>query len=472
MIMVRFSSKCYIPSKLCRLGSQILPVKLERLCGPFARLNLEAGTNSTPFSLDLGQAQQQSYSLSTSTAAARGNIRLKTGSSVFSKRQSYSSEANFHVSKVLVVPKTTRYMFEKQRFGTEKTEDQLKQMLAERGSDWETIKERHRAHSENAEHVLNVLKKLQLDIRVLRRSQLNSDAVKWADLVIATGGDGTYLLAASKVFDETPVIGVNTDPKGSEGHLCLPNRYTPLFEDAMKQVLAGNFRWKRRQRIRITVDGSLVNKDPIDLHELELSFPEHYQRHCSQERRMLQGLDRLAPGPRVLPVLALNEIFIGESLSSRMSYYEMSVDDGPPEKQKSSGVTVSTGTGSSSWSFNINKLSTQSVRDILRIVNEETGTKIAMEESTVETIADRFNTSLLFDPDDPRMAYTVRDPVTNSVFHSEMPRGFARKIVIRSRCWDASLVIDAGSSFVFNDGAIATMEIHEEDALNTIQLLD
>ncbi|XP_041474866.1 NAD kinase 2, mitochondrial-like isoform X2 [Lytechinus variegatus] len=386
--------------------------------------------------------------------------------------RSYSSSNKFPVSKVLVVPKTTRYMFEKQRFGGVETEERIRQRLMERGSDLDFLKDRHRVHTDNTERCKDILTKLGLETRTVDRYHFNDDAVRWADLIVSMGGDGTFLLAASKVLDQTPVIGVNTDPQGSEGHLCLPNRYTFLFEDALKRILSGDFRWMRRQRIRVTVDGCMVNKDPIDLHELELSFPEHYHTHSQQERRMHQGLDCMVKGPRVLPVRALNEIFIGESLSSRMSYYEMSVDDGPMEKQKSSGVTVSTGTGSSSWSFNINKLSCQSVKDILKITNEETGSNLATEDSTVERIADRFNSSLLFDGADPRMAYTVRDPVTNRVYQSDMPRGFARKIVMRSRCWDASLVIDAGSSFIFNDGAIATMEINEKDALNTIELVD
>lgn len=35
-----------------------------------------------------------------------------------------------------------------------------------------------------------------------------------------------------------------------------------------------------------------------------------------------------------IPTLALNEVFIGESLSARVSYYQMSVDGGPFFRQK------------------------------------------------------------------------------------------------------------------------------------------
>ena len=44
------------------------------------------------------------------------------------------------------------------------------------------------------------------------------------------------------------------------------------------------------------------------------------------------------------------------------------------------------------------------------------------------------------------------------------------RIVIRSRMWDACLVIDGGMSFKFNDGAIATFEIAENQALRTVTM--
>ena len=43
------------------------------------------------------------------------------------------------------------------------------------------------------------------------------------------------------------------------------------------------------------------------------------------------------------------------------------------------------------------------------------------------------------------------------------------RIQVCSRMWEASLVLDGGSSFKFNDGAIATLEMFDEDALRTVQ---
>ena len=50
------------------------------------------------------------------------------------------------------------------------------------------------------------------------------------------------------------------------------------------------------------------------------------------------------------------------------------------------------------------------------------------------------------------------------------PRGVAKRIVVKSKCFDACLVIDGSLSFKFNDGAKAIINILEEDALRTFQL--
>ncbi|MEQ2173023.1 hypothetical protein GOODEAATRI_027469, partial [Goodea atripinnis] len=167
--------------------------------------------------------------------------------------------------------------------------------------------------------------------------------------------------------------------------------------------------WLWRQRIRLHLEGTGINPTPVDLHEQQLSLEQHNQAHRITAMDHLHSTkNRLEPGlgldvdseisflgiifrlwfhfsgtgalhqtyskPSLLPVRSLNEIFIGESLSSRASYYEISVDDGPWEKQKSSGLSICTGTGSKACvppavcrSYNINKLAEQSVEEVLKI---------------------------------------------------------------------------------------------------------
>lgn len=111
------------------------------------------------------------------------------------------------------------------------------------------------------------------------------------------------------------------------------------------------------------------------------------------------------------------------------------------------------------------------------------------------TVTDQYNDSLVFCSADGRLLYSVREPIVNRVFFSSRQRGFASKSVppceraqclrcvfdavsvvcrcrvcVRSRCWDACMVVDGGTSFEFNDGAIATISMSEEDLLRTVVL--
>jgi NAD+ kinase len=69
-----------------------------------------------------------------------------------------------------------------------------------------------------------------------------------------------------------------------------------------------------------------------------------------------------------------------------------------------------------------------------------------------------------------KMAYTIRDPVVFGTDFHHNPRGFAKTIEVKSRMTEANIVIDGGLSYKFNDGANATFDILEEDALRTISL--
>ncbi|XP_060690078.1 NAD kinase 2, mitochondrial isoform X3 [Hemiscyllium ocellatum] len=293
------------------------------------------------------------------------------------------------------------------------------------------------------------------------------------------------LLSASKVFGQIkPVIGVNTDPERSQGHLCLPVRYTHRFSEAVQKLRQGEFSWQWRQRIRICLEGAGINPTPVDLHEQQLSLEQHLTAH----RNVAQPApcDVVSSDPQLLSVRALNEVFVGESLSSRLpyhshkqslkfslhraSYYEISIDDGPWEKHKNSGLNMCTGTGSKAWSYNINKLAYQEVEDLLSIAKEKSRVDLPINQELVEQVTDHYNQSLIFCPEDPKIFFSIREPIVNRVFTSSQHRGFTNKMSVRSRCWDACMVVDGGTSFEFNDGAIATLTVNEEDALCTVVL--
>ncbi|XP_058880847.1 NAD kinase 2, mitochondrial-like isoform X3 [Acipenser ruthenus] len=354
-----------------------------------------------------------------------------------------------------------------------------------KGSSYSGLLERHSIHTKNVEHIVDSLRKEGIEVRLVKRGEYNEEIVQWADAIVSAGGDGTMLLVASKVTDRfKPVVGVNTDPERSEGHLCLPVRYTSSFPEALQKLQRGEFRWQWRHRSRIYLEGTGINLTPVDLHEQQMSLEQHSKAHrISMNSNHKSGE---TSGPHLLPVRALNEVFIGESLSSRAnyksykprftfslhraSYYEISVDDGPWEKQKSSGVNVCTGTGSKAWSCNINKLAFQAVEDVLKMGNKLAGLNLTLDKEQIEKVTEEYNESLVFNPEEPKMLFSVREPIVNRVFSSSRQRGFTTKVCVRSRCWDACMVVDGGTSFEFNDGALATVQMNEDDALLTVVL--
>ncbi|XP_026989896.1 NAD kinase 2, mitochondrial isoform X2 [Tachysurus fulvidraco] len=384
------------------------------------------------------------------------------------------ADSGFNPSKVAVVTKTTRYEFEQQRyFCAGLSEEDLKQLLALKGSSYSGLLERHNIHTRNVGHIVDNLQIQGMEVRVVKRGEYDEDTVRWADAIVSAGGDGTMLLVASKVFDKNkPVIGVNTDPERSEGHLCLPVRYTHAFPEALRKLRKGDFRWQWRQRIRMHLEGTGINPTPVDLHEQQLSLEQHTNAHRITTNSQNRRTNETYTSPHLLPVRGLNEIFIGESLSSRASYYEISIDDGPWEKQKSSGLSVCTGTGSKAWSYNINKLVDQAVEDVLRIAKEKTGLDIPLNQEVIRSVTDAYNEALIFSPEENRIFFSIREPIANRVFSNSRQRGFVSKVCVRSRCWDACMVVDGGTSFEFNDGAIATISLHEEDLLKTVLLDD
>uniref|UniRef100_A0A0B7A8W9 Uncharacterized protein n=1 Tax=Arion vulgaris TaxID=1028688 RepID=A0A0B7A8W9_9EUPU len=382
----------------------------------------------------------------------------------------------FQPRRAVILTKMTRYEFER-KVCDGMSDVEFREYLDSKDSDYMGLLDRHKNHYSALDIVQKELLKANIETRVVHRFDLNQSVVDWADVIFTAGGDGTYLLAANRCINtRKPLIGINTDPDRSEGHLCLPKKdyAATKFDSALKRLLAGEFGWKWRQRIQVTMSGRHINDDAVELHDQQLIFPEHrFTEHIAEDEqvRVLRQREpeKMRFPSRTLPCLALNEVFIGESLSSRVSYYEITTDDTNKEKQKSSGVTVCTGTGSSSWHFHINHLSMDSVEKILNIANDVSGSNFPVHDKEMkEKVMNTFNNSLRFDPSEPRMAYTIRDPIRNAVFKAGSTGGFSKKIIIRSRMWDACLVVDGGMSFKFNDGAVATFEIAENNALRTV----
>ncbi|XP_011292046.1 NAD kinase 2, mitochondrial isoform X1 [Musca domestica] len=389
---------------------------------------------------------------------------------------------NFKLQRALLVSKLSRYEFEQLRHPNLSAQ-QLEARLRDRGTDFDTLMYLHNLHKDFERTIVrsfqNVGCEVKLANRVEFRSSLSKDIMRWADVIVPIGGDGTFLLAAGRASplfaqsqQKTPIVGFNSDPQRSEGRLMLPKHYSENPADAVAKIKSGDFQWMHRSRIRTTLLGNNGNiPESTDLYrhcvskmEQEKTEPQYLSKEMAKKYK--------AKMHRVLPYLALNEVFIGESLSARVSHLQLVVDhQNVVNKTKCSGLCVSTGTGSTSWHTSINRVSKKHMEDLFHILPDTA--KQALSGISTEELVQKYNQNLLFPPDDPRICYSIREQICVGVWPSPKDfesRGFVKNLFVKSRCIDANLVIDGSISYPFNDGAKALLEIHPEDALLAISL--
>lgn len=422
---------------------------------------------------------QQAYTATTTTTTSTATASSSSMFTLPVRRRLFGTNPKTKLRRVLVVSKLTRLEFEKNRDQTAASlsDEKLEQKIRDRGSDYDAMKYYHHLHKDVEEDVIKSFRDEGIEVRVVNRLTINKELLRWADMLVPVGGDGTFLLAAGRaspfMLDEPrkiPVVGFNSDPRRSEGRLMLPKYYSANVGEAVKRILAGDFSWMHRSRIRITLVGTATTErpPPIDLHEYNVSPVEH------KEIVGLNGNDQPLSSSRILPYLALNEVFIGEMVSARVSHLHLRIDKSDiVTKTKSSGLCVSTGTGSTSWLTSMNRLSTDNVRDLVEIIRRRTNHPPILADLDPEAISEEYNQQLVFPPDDPRLCYSIREQICVGVWPNPKgleSRGFAKQISVRSRCIDASLVIDGSIAYNFNDGAKASLAVYPEDALLTIEM--
>jgi NAD+ kinase len=379
-----------------------------------------------------------------------------------------NNNAKYLPKKVLIVSKTTKLQYELQRAKLDYSNadnPSFQKKLETRGTNFDEIREKDNLQQNFINTMKKELEKHGIQVKVATRNDYTKNLALWGDLIISAGGDGTFLTAATKVRNGVPVIGMNTDPIGSEGHLCLTGKQRRPPDEVIRQLLNGQFQWTYRQRIRVTI----IKNGNDDLDSSILSNAKRSSTSKSCNFFSDDECEEITYATE--PMLALNEVFIGEHHAAKCSYYEVKIDDGPMVKQKSSGLIVCTGTGSTSWNYNVNKLSSQTMKDIMGVMhNMGFQTEQNIDEKVVDEICQRFNSNLIFEPTEPKMAFTVRDPVFNATFPTTSSRGFAKKIRIKSRCSSAHLVLDGSTSVPFNQGTEVLLELIPEDALQTVIL--
>lgn len=332
--------------------------------------------------------------------------------------------------KVLVVQKRTRLVREELRHPY--FSDNLQ--ASGRAGDYHAIKNRHDIHESNLQRIMSELKSHFNEIALV--DTITKELIEWADIFISAGGDGTFLHIASHIDGLKPLIGFNTDPERSHGYLCAKGRgENQQLDHIIHQFASGNFSFVKRSRIRVSITHPGVN----ELNAIEI------------------------------PRFALNEVYLGDVSPTRLSYMEVSVDGQPAEKQKSSGMIICTGSGSTAWGYHINCLDEYRTKQFLTLLKDK---GVNLTDGEEAAIMNDFNNGFIFDCSDMRMKFITREVLQNNVFKASNTQGFAETLRVRSLCWDGKIVMDGVRKFAFDDGLVANFSINKKDALSTVHYVD
>ena len=149
--------------------------------------------------------------------------------------------------------------------------------------------------------VEGTLRNCKIKFRLANRDKLKDAQFRNDDLVIAVGGDGTFLRAAQFIKSGQLLFGVNADVKNKEGFYMKSDKRD--FEIKIGRILSGHVNIKKFPRLEAYIDN------------------------------------------RKIGALALNEFFVGPKKSYHAAKYVIEIN-GVKERQKSSGILVTTPAGS------------------------------------------------------------------------------------------------------------------------------
>lgn len=203
------------------------------------------------------------------------------------------------IKKILIVVKRSLY----QKYVLNNKRHHMADLHRQKHLSTKEIEVSYEEHNQTIALVKSVLKKNGIKADYLRRRYVGS-SIKYRldnyDLILTLGGDGTFL-KVSHFLENQLILGVNSAPSVSVGAHCSILGHD--FEEKFQAFLAGKFKTKNLRRLSVSVNGD------------------------------------------DLGVLALNDVLFANTVPAAMSRYLIQVGHSV-EDQKSSGVWVSTASGS------------------------------------------------------------------------------------------------------------------------------
>ena len=205
------------------------------------------------------------------------------------------------MKRILVVAKQSKYEYEKEKFGL--SHEQICEKYIGEHANLEAILASHDAQLS----ARKLFRQLMPEAEMVMMNEVR-EKIKGYDMAVSFGGDNSFTYLGH-FLDEIPVVGMNSDPGRSVGALCMWSAKD--LNEFVQRIRRGEYRIEEWTRLQAVVDGAEIER-------------------------------------------ATTEYFVGEKLRKDMSRHVM-VYHGREYEQKSSGLIVVSGAGSTGWYDSANK---------------------------------------------------------------------------------------------------------------------
>ncbi len=290
---------------------------------------------------------------------------------------------------ILIVTKLSKFAFDLQRFSLTPTE--LIEKYKKEGANVSVIVSSHKRQQKALQQLEKIFSKNQFIRRqtlFILRDELTKAKIKDVKAVISFGGDNHFQYVAH-FLDKQFLIGMNSDPARSDGALAY---FTVQdIKRVLKKLEEGDFLIEEWTRLQIEINNKKIE------------------------------------------TLAVCEVFVGETARKDMSRHIL-LYKGKKEEQKSSGILIATGAGSTGWYDS-------SVRYLYR-----NGNKFSKTEKTVR--------------------FLVTEPYRGKISGFSLLEGELlpdEKLTIQSlNDSSGKILIDAQQEFDFQRGSTCRIQISKE----------
>lgn len=165
---------------------------------------------------------------------------------------------------------------------------------------------------------------------------------------------------------------------------------------------------------------------------------------------------------------SINEVYIYEAIKNNICTY-INIDNKMVKKLKSTALLITSGTGSTAWAYNVNKIDKKKMKNIISefLKTQNDSIQQNIKNINYDVFSEYINDSICFHPDSKYMKCIIKEPVENSVYDSTDQIYTCNYISIKTCTSNTIIYIDGIYNIKIQPNDSVTLYINENDFIVT-----